>query len=100
VDDRFISFLKLFSGLFGLSLSETEMKVLNEFYWGHAGKINAESRRQVCKRLGMTVYSLNNHLHNLRQRNVVNGKGFNHLININVMPQERSFKVEFNLKTA
>ena len=97
VEDRFIVFLRLFSVLFSINLSEKEIEVINEFYWRHGGVINTDTRKAVAKRLDMSEFNLNNYLGKLRKRKVVSQNNINEKININIMAADKTLNVLFNL---
>jgi len=97
IADRYKIFLKLFSILYSINLSEREIDILNDFCLHENGVINQESRRRAGKRLNISYYNITNYLMKLRLRNMVKKEGINEKVLINIMPADKVFSIIFNL---
>lgn len=69
--DRYKIFLRLYSTLMDLKLSEKEINIIDAFFQVDNGLINTSSRKQVADILGMSEFNLNNYLYKMRNRNIV-----------------------------
>lgn len=96
-DNRYEIFLKLVSGLLIPKLTEREIEVLVACKSLAGGNLGTDSRRLIKDDLGISEYTLNNYIKQLRDKKVVAGNEILKTLNIDTGTAADKLVIHFNI---